>query len=350
MTAALQCEDLTVGYDGAPVLSGFDLSVAADEVVAVLGPSGSGKSTLLHAIAGFVQPDRGAIRIGGRVVAGRGCLVAPHERDVALVFQHNALWPHLSALQTVAYPLRRRGVSRQVARQEAASLLERVGLSELAQRRPADLSGGEQQRVGLARALARAASLYLFDEPTAALDAPLRAVLQSEIAARRRDTGAAALYSTHDSAEALAVADRVGLLRDGQLVQLDTPTRVYSEPVDLWAARLTGPASLLTRRAQTREPGMVTLRADDGDIRVPAGGTTREPAAMLIRPDWTSLGGPLAGAVTAVAYRGPHTDYRLSSPFGDVEVRHPGPPQARVAERVAWAIHRVWWVAVDPLE
>ena len=162
-----------------------------------------------------------------------------------MVFQNYALWPHLTALDTVAYPIRRRGVRRAEARREAEQILARLHVRDLAHRRPAELSGGEQQRVGLGRALARDAALYLFDEPTAHLDTHVRGVFLDELVTRLRDTGAAALYATHDAEEALGVADRVALLTAGRVVQVGTPEEVYHRPVDVWAARLTGPVSVL---------------------------------------------------------------------------------------------------------
>ena len=170
---------------------------------------------------------------------------------MAMVFQNYALWPHLTALDTVAYPMRRRGVRRAQARREALEILARLHVADLADRHPAELSGGEQQRVGLGRALARDASLYLFDEPTAHLDTHVRGVFLEELLTRRRDSGAAALYATHDAEEALGVADRVALLAAGRVVQVGTPEEVYHRPVDLWAARLTGPASVLARPGGT---------------------------------------------------------------------------------------------------
>jgi ABC-type sugar transport system ATPase subunit len=155
------------------------------------------------------------------------------------------LWPHLTALDTVAYPLRRRGCAGSRLDSHAQQILDRLGIGGLGDRKPAQLSGGEQQRVGLGRALARQALLYLFDEPTAHLDAHLRDVFLGEIATRRRETAAAAIYATHDAAEALGLADRVALLIDGRVIQLGTPQQLYAEPVSAVAARLTGPASIL---------------------------------------------------------------------------------------------------------
>ena len=171
--------------------------------------------------------------------------MAPEDRLVGMVFQNYALWPHLDAVDTVAYPFRRAGLARAPARKRAVDLLAGMEIGDLGQRRPAQMSGGQQQRLGLARALARDASLYLFDEPTAHLDAGVRQSIQEEVATRRLASGAAAIYSTHDSGEALAVADRVAILRRGALVQVGSPRDVYEQPVDLDTARLTGPASVV---------------------------------------------------------------------------------------------------------
>lgn len=313
---ALQVDGLTVSYGAsAPVLRELDLTVGPGEAVAVLAPSGGGKSTLLHAVAGFVALQCGEIRVGGRTVAAAGQHEPPEQRGVGMVFQSYALWPHLTALDTVAYPLRRAGRSRAQARGRASELLELMGIGSLAGRRPAQLSGGEQQRVGVARALAREAVLYLFDEPTAHLDTALRGTLQEELANQRLALGAAVLYSTHDVAEAFAVADRVALLRDGAVLQVAAPGQIYDEPVDLWAARLTGPASAL---------------------EVAPHGT------VLVRPEWARLGGALPARVVSVRFRGPDTDYRLDTPSGLLEVRERGRPRARVGDQVGATLDRFW--------
>ncbi len=291
-------------------------------MVVLLGPSGSGKTTILAAIAGFVPLRAGELRIAGRTVATPARHEPPERRDVAVVFQGSALWPHLSALDTVAFPIRRRGRTTGDARREARAILERFGIGHLADRRPAEMSGGEQQRVGLARAVARGAPLHLFDEPTAHLDGPLRDRLLDEIATARRDAGAAGIYATHDTAEALAIADRVALLRHGRLVQVGTPLEVYEAPVDAWAARLTGPASELEAvvvgaagELAELEVGGVRVRAalDGGIGSGPPGGA----AGLLVRPDWASLEGPLAGRVSGVRFRGSHSDVDLATPAGD---------------------------------
>jgi iron(III) transport system ATP-binding protein len=309
---ALELRGVDVAHGGVPALRAVTLEVAAGEVLALLGPSGSGKSTLLHTVAGFLQPARGTIRIAGATVAGEGRPVPPERRPVGVVFQNHALWPHLSALDTVAYPARRRGAGRAEARTEARAVLDLFGIAHLADRRPAELSGGEQQRVGLARALARRPSLYLFDEPTAHLDTPLRGRFLDELVTRRREQGAAAVYATHDAEEALGLADRVALLRAGRLLQIGTPSEVYERPVDLFAARLTGLAS--------------RLDADGGPV--------------LVRPGWARFGGPLPGRLRAVWFRGPHCDHLVETPLGELLIREAGPPQGRPGDDVSWSLLR----------
>lgn len=341
----LRCEKLTAGYGDTPVLVDVDLSLDADETLAVLGPSGSGKTTLFHAVAGFLPVWGGEVWLGEHLVASATRHEPPERRHVGVVFQHYALWPHRSVRDNVAYPIERRGASLADAREEADRLLARMGIGELAQRRPAELSGGQQQRVGLARALARQARLYLFDEPTAHLDAALRTALQEEMAAQRRQTRASAVYTTHDAAEALAVADQAALLRSGRLVQCGTPTEVYERPVDLWAAELTGPASVLAVEVTGASTEQLRLHWQHTEVDVALGDMVDVPrgsARALVRPDWTALGGPLPGVVRERWYRGPHTDYRLETPAGDVVVRQTGPPRAAAGERPGWRLDRVW--------
>jgi ABC-type Fe3+/spermidine/putrescine transport system ATPase subunit len=315
----LELAELTVTYGSVTALDRVSLAVRAAEVVALLGPSGSGKSTLLNAVAGFLAPSAGTIALRSRVVADRSRAEPPERRDVGVVFQNYALWPHLSAVDTVAYPLRRRGQPRAEARVEARRILSMLHMGQLADRRPAELSGGEQQRVGLARALARQASLYLFDEPTAHLDTHVRGVFLDELIARRSATGAAALYATHDAEEALGLADRVALLNRGRLVQVGTPQEVYDRPVDLWAAQLTGPTSVLSLPR-------------DGQV--------------LVRPGWAHLGGDRAGRVEVVRFAGPHSDYQLSTDLGWLLIRQPGPPDdVVVCADVTWSLDRTWGLA-----
>jgi ABC-type Fe3+/spermidine/putrescine transport system ATPase subunit len=319
---AVRLEGVVVSYGQAPAVRGLDLEVAAGETVALLGPSGSGKTTLLYAIAGFLPLSDGTIHLGEALVSSTNVSTAPEQRPIGMVFQHYGLWPHMDAVDTVAYPLRMAGTGRGAARTRAAELLEQMRMGHLAGRRPAELSGGEQQRVGLARALARRPAVYLLDEPTAHLDTVLKADLQAELATRVHADGAAAIHATHDVEEALAVADRVVLMREGTVVQVAPPGTVYAEPVDEWAARLTGPASFIE--------GEITAMGADG------------PGRYLVRPDWVRFGGPLSATVSDVRYRGTHTDYRLQTGLGTVSLRELGSPRFAATADVDCAIERVW--------
>jgi ABC-type Fe3+/spermidine/putrescine transport system ATPase subunit len=334
---------LSVDYGDVRAVASLDLSVAEGETVAVLGPSGSGKSTLLYAIAGFVDLADGSIELYGETVATPRGATPPEQRAVGLVFQNYALWPHLTAEQTVAYPLQRAGIRRREALAQANDLLELLGIGDLAARKPAELSGGQQQRVGLARAMARPARLFLLDEPTAHLDASARAAVQERIAHRRREAAAAAVYATHDSAEALAIADRVAIMRDGSLVQVDTPRRIYERPIDLWAARLTGPAAIVDVEVVAQDAGVLEVALDGTRVAVQTGaGGTGGRVPMLVRPEWVSFGGDLAGVVRDVWFRGPHTDYTIDIAAGPLEARVAGPPQAQPGEHVACTVTRGW--------
>ena len=311
-----------MAYGLVPALADVDLEIGQGQVLALLGASGSGKTTLLHTLAGFIRPTGGEVCLAGKVVAGERKWVPPEHREVGLVFQGAALWPHMTVLDTVAYPIRRRGRSRAEARQLSGVMLGQFGLTELADRLPAQLSGGEQQRVGLARALSRDPALFLFDEPTAHLDPHLRGVVLDEIARRRQALGAAAVYATHDATEALAVADLVAVLRGGRVVQVGTPGEVYERPVDLDVARLTGPVSLL-------QPGPATGAGPSGEAR-------------LVRPDWVSFGGDVPGSVVHVRYRGPHTDYAVDVAGSIVLVRETGRTTRDTGTNVSLSIRRTW--------
>jgi ABC-type sugar transport system ATPase subunit len=310
----LELRDLSLSYGSTPVLHSVSLSVAGGELLALLGPSGSGKSTLLNAVAGFLPVRTGEIFLGQRRVATAARAEPPERRDIAFVFQDYGLWPHLAAVDTVAYPLRRRGVRRDLARSQAQEILDRLGIGSLADRKPAQLSGGEQQRVGLARAIARQAALYLFDEPTAHLDAQIRDVFLAELATRRRESGAAAIYATHDAVEALGLADRVALLVGGRVIQVGSPEVVYAQPVSVEAARLTGPASLLAG----------------------SGGP------LLVRPDWVRFGGDRSGVVVDVWFRGSYTDYALRTTEGELLLRTQAPPVHTRGEEISWCLDRSW--------
>lgn len=217
-------------------LRGVDLDVADGELVVVVGPSGSGKTTLLRCVAGLEEPDSGRIEVGGRDVTALG----PGDRDVAMVFQEYALYPHLSVRENIAFGLRARKTGDEETTRKVSDAAELLGIQTTLDRRPAELSGGERQRVALARAIVRAPTAFLLDEPLSNLDAELRAFMRAEIRGLQRTLGTTALYVTHDQVEALTMGDRVAVLRAGRLEQFGTPGEIYDHPASTFVARFIG--------------------------------------------------------------------------------------------------------------
>jgi iron(III) transport system ATP-binding protein len=280
---------LTKTYPGSvtPALKSVSLDVAPGTFLVLLGPSGSGKTTLLRCLAGIERIDSGSLTIGSQVVADGRSHVPPEQRDLSMVFQDYALWPHMTALDNVAFALRRRRLPRSECRVRAGSMLDRVGLSEFARRYPNELSGGQQQRVALARSLIADTGLILCDEPLSNLDADLRERMRVEISSLVREAGATTVYITHDQAEAFALADHIGVLEEGVLVQSGSPEDVYNHPATPFVARFTGLAGELpVRVAGQAGDGALELTAEGG-----ADGVVRLPA---LRPAGT--GGAGAGA------------------------------------------------------
>ena len=241
MTELLDIQRVSKHYGATLAVDGVSLTLAPGETLALLGPSGCGKSTLLRLVAGLERPDAGRVALRGRDVTD----LPPERRALGLVFQDYALFPHLSVLDNAAYGPRARGLGRREAGARAHEALALVGLSDLAARRPEVLSGGQQQRVALARALATRPDLLLLDEPLSNLDEQLRASLRGELAALFRQLSAAVLLVTHDQREALALADRVALMRAGRLLQVGPAAEVFAHPKSAWAAAFLGHRNLL---------------------------------------------------------------------------------------------------------
>jgi len=283
----LEIQNLTRRFGRALALDGASIDAGPSEVVALLGPSGCGKTTTLRIVAGFETADSGVIQLAGQDLMR----LAPHARDIGLVFQDYALFPHMSVADNVGYGLRRRGMAATARATRVAEMLDLVRLTGLDARRPAQLSGGQQQRVALARALAIAPRLLLLDEPLSNLDARLRGTLQTELRQILTRVGTTTLIVTHDQEEALALADRIAIMSQGRVLQLDTPRAVYERPANRFVAEFLGRSLWLDGR---QEAGVFATR---GGVAVPCPPPARIAPAhgLLLRPEHLDLRTPREG-------------------------------------------------------
>jgi iron(III) transport system ATP-binding protein len=309
----IRLERVSKRYGGGAVvaLDQVSFSVGKGEIVALLGPSGCGKTTTLRLIAGFEAPDSGRIEIGGRTVASERVFIPPERRGVGMVFQDYALFPHLTVRQNIGFGLRHWDA--EPRRLRIAEALDLVGLSELGGRYPHELSGGQQQRVALARALAPSPAVILLDEPFSNLDADMRAQMRQEVQRILRQAGTSAVFVTHDQEEALMIADRVGVLNEGRLEQIDQPDVIYHTPNTRFVARFVGSADFIPGLVQGA--GIVT---ELGILPNQQGLPTGRAVEVMIRPDDIDLIPDLAGDATVVArhFRGSDNFYCVRLPSG----------------------------------
>jgi sn-glycerol 3-phosphate transport system ATP-binding protein len=280
--ASLSLRGVSKRYtSGAEVLSGIDLEVEDGEFVVLVGPSGCGKSTLLRIVAGLVEASEGELLIDGRRVNE----LEPRERDVAMVFQNYALYPHMTVRRNLAFPLRMAGLARGKVAQRVEQVADSLGLGELLERKPAQLSGGQMQRVAVGRAIVREPKVFLFDEPLSNLDAKLRSELRRELKALHRRLGITTLYVTHDQAEAMTLGSRICVLDGGRILQVGPPLEVYTRPADRFVAGFLGAPSMNLLEGQA-EAGVFRL----GAIEVP--GAPRDGKLTLgVRPESLVVGG-----------------------------------------------------------
>ena len=260
----IRLERLTKVYDQQPVVSDFSLSVSAGEFCVILGPSGSGKSTLINMIAGFTSPSSGEIYVDGKPTSG----LAPHQRDLGMMFQGYALFPHLSVYENVAFPLRARGVSEKALRDRVDEALAMVELTGFEQRRPDEISGGQQQRTALARALVFGPRLLLMDEPLAALDRRLRERMQTEIRSIQQKLAITVLYITHDQQEAMTLADLLVVMNRGRVEQVGAPLEVYHRPKTRFVSEFLGDINLLEATVESMTGTQIGCRTASGDLIV----------------------------------------------------------------------------------
>jgi multiple sugar transport system ATP-binding protein len=265
--AEIKLEKLTKVYpDGTKAVDSLDLEIADEEFVVLVGPSGCGKTTALRMVAGLEDITDGTVRIGDRVVNS----VPPKDRDVAMIFQNYALYPHMTAFRNMGFALKMRKVDKGEVRQRVESTAGVLGLLDVLKKRPRTLSGGQRQRVAMGRAIVREPQAFLMDEPLSNLDAKLRVEMRAEIARLQRDLGVTTIYVTHDQTEAMTLGDRVAVLREGVLQQLDIPQRLYDFPANLFVAEFIGsPAMNLVGADLRRSNGQIV--AEFGEHRLSVG-------------------------------------------------------------------------------
>jgi spermidine/putrescine ABC transporter ATP-binding subunit len=326
--AFLEIRGLTKAYGDKVVLDRLDLSARDGEFISLLGPSGCGKTTALRLIAGFVIPDEGSILVNDEEITG----LPAYRRNIGMVFQHYALFPHMTVGQNIAFGLEQRRFSRAATNKAVDEALAMVRLSGYAIRRPSELSGGQQQRVALARALVFKPRLLLLDESLSALDKKLRLQMQLELRQIQREVGVTAVFVTHDHEEALTMSDRVAVMRDGKIVQLDTPFKVYRAPADGYVAESLGETNFLAGVVQSRSERGFLLDLGDGmslEVRSEHPVRPGDACTVAIRPEDIELAparsGPsdLLGRVRSVAFAGNTTLYVVEALRREFRVRRP---------------------------
>lgn len=328
--AFLELHDAALSYSGKEmIVDGLNLAVENGELLSFLGPSGCGKTTTLRAIAGFVNLQRGRLTIAGRDYSR----VPPNKRNIGMVFQSYALFPHLSVFDNVAFGLRLRRIPKERARHRVEEALRMVGLSGFDMRLPAQLSGGQQQRVAMARAIVIEPQLLLLDEPLSNLDAKLRVELRAELKRVQRRLGVTMIYVTHDQEEALALSDRVIVMNAGKIEQIGSPETIFQQPGTAFVARFMGFTNQITGVAYDVEQGYATVEAKNGRFvaKVASDVQRGDQVAVAIRPTAIQLASPedasppanhgfhSGGRVSIRTFKGDSVSYFVETPFGEIE-------------------------------
>ena len=331
---SVQCRNVRLAYGKVEVLKDVSLDIKPGEFFALLGPSGSGKSTLLRLIAGFNRHQQGEVLIDGQDVSP----LPPWRRNIGMVFQNYALWPHMTVWDNVAFGLVERKVDKATIKTKAGAALELVGLSAYADRRPNQLSGGQQQRVALARTIVIEPQVLLLDEPLSNLDKTLRVQMRQELLAMQRRLGLTTIFVTHDQEEAMTTADRMAVLDQGVVQQVGAPVTLYDEPTNIFVAGFVGTTNLLPARVRARQGGALTLDVPGlGEVQLPAGLPAPagdaltlgfRPHALNIVPASTPAltSGPgidLPGTVEACEFLGEFTRYSVRVGSHALAVDHP---------------------------
>jgi spermidine/putrescine transport system ATP-binding protein len=321
MSHTVELDRVGMSFGATRAVSDVSFRVEEGEFFSILGPSGCGKTTILRMIAGFIDPTEGRILIGGEDMAGRG----PNLRPTAMIFQSLALFPLMKVWENVAFGLEARGAGKAERRRRAEELLRLVALDGYGDRMPGELSGGQRQRVAIARALAVEPGVLLLDEPLSALDLKLRQHMRAELRALQKRTGVTFIYITHDQSEALAMSDRVAVMSDGVLQQVDEPRTLYTDPATPFVARFVGETNALSGRVVAVADGIARIETPLGPMSGRAGAGAREGAqgTIYIRPEalvpGASEGNALEAQVERVDFEGAfamvHGHFRDGAPF-----------------------------------
>ena len=334
-TAPVRFDSVTKAFGAVVAVDNVSLTVEHGQLVTLLGPSGCGKTTTLRLIAGLEMATGGRIFIGDRDVTK----LPATDRDVAMVFQSYALFPHMTVNENVAYGLKVSGIRKDEARSRSQDALDMVGLSDLGLRMPSELSGGQQQRVAVARALVLEPEVLLFDEPLSNLDAKLRRRVREEVREIQQKLGLTAVYVTHDQEEALAVSDRIIVMKNAAIAQQGTPRELYERPADAFVADFIGDANLVDGSVTEVDAGTAKVRI--GSLELSLNGVSPEtgPAKVAIRPEAIELKpgdttGGLRGTVRKATYLGSHMEYSVDTELGELfaispDVNNPVPRRIR---------------------
>lgn len=356
----LELVEIKKFYGAVPAVRGVSLRVPAGTMTSLIGPSGCGKTTTLRMIAGLEKPTSGRIVVAGQPVSDGQVSVPIHLRDMGMVFQSYALWPHMTVEQNVGYGLRQRKKSRHDIKVKVDEVLSTVDMARFAQRYPSQLSGGQQQRVALARAIATEPSILLFDEPLSNLDAMLREQMRFEIRTLQQRLGITAVYVTHSQDEALALSDQIAVMRDGVIVQLGSPLDIYNHPKSEFAATFIGLTNILTLSGIQRR-GSGFSGALPGGLRIDFTSdaeTLPDSVKVSLRPSDIKVGGVdgssdyenvCQGTVRLVSFTGGIVDYfiRLNNSDAELRVQTTPPILAEAGQAVTLSFRASRVVALD---
>jgi iron(III) transport system ATP-binding protein len=341
--AYVELKNLRKMYGKTVAVDGIDLEIGKGEFTTLLGPSGCGKTTTLRMIAGLIEPTDGEIKVGGKLLSSCGTkMVPPEKRNMGMVFQSYAVWPHMRVFENVAFPLYNLKKSRDEIRRRVRAALEMVKLSGLEDRYPSHLSGGQQQRVALARAMAVEPDILLFDEPLSNLDAKLREEMRFELKEIQRRIGVTSIYVTHDQGEAMAISDRIAVISKGKIKQVGKPCEIYDNPQDPFTAEFIGLANLLPAKVtgertvciagQDLDVGQCPPLPINADVLV-----SIRPHNITMRAEAPRTGNELQGVVEKGSYLGDKVDYRVR--VGDRILRVQTPPGEVYTDGATVSLH-----------